>query len=103
MKSDTQFAHRVAEGRSIRIKDFDPRGRAEIKRAEAEERTASLTAELAELQELLYAVRRQSVLVVLQGRDTSGKDGLIRHVFGPLDSQSCSVTSFKVPSEEELA
>ncbi len=59
--------------------------------------------ELIELQELLYAVRSHSVLVILQGRDTSGKDGTIRHVAGPLNSQSCSVASFKVPTEEELA
>ena len=59
--------------------------------------------ELIELQELLYAVRSQSVLVILQGRDTSGKDGMIRHVAGPLNSQSCAVASFKVPTEEELA
>ena len=58
---------------------------------------------LAELQELLYAAQRQSVLVILQGRDTSGKDGTIRHVTGPLNSQSCTVSSFKVPTEEELA
>ncbi len=45
----------------------------------------------------------QSVLIVLQGRDTSGKDGTIRHVTGPLNSQSCTVASFKVPTENELA
>ena len=55
------------------------------------------------MQELLYAVQTESVLVILQGRDTSGKDGTIRHVAGPLNSQSCTVASFKVPTEEELA
>jgi PPK2 family polyphosphate:nucleotide phosphotransferase len=56
-----------------------------------------------ELQELLYAVRQQSVLIILQGLDTSGKDGTIRHVAGPLNAQSCAVASFQVPTEAELA
>ena len=48
-------------------------------------------------------MQAQSLLVILQGRDTSGKDGTIRRVMGPLNSQSCTVASFKVPTEEELA
>lgn len=96
------FAHRL-EGKRIKLANFDPGEDAGLKRENAEKKTAGLIEELIELQELLYAVRSQSVLVVLQGRDTSGKDGTIRHVAGPLNSQSCSVTSFKVPTEEELA
>jgi PPK2 family polyphosphate:nucleotide phosphotransferase len=96
------YAHRL-EGQRIKLDDFDPAEDAGLKREHAEKKTTELIEELAELQELLYAARRQSVLIILQGRDTSGKDGTIRHVSGPLNSQSCSVTSFKVPSEEELA
>ena len=55
------------------------------------------------MQQLLYAARTHSLLVVLQGRDTSGKDGTIRRVTGPLNSQGCEVASFKVPTEVELA
>ncbi|MGH7471892.1 MAG: hypothetical protein ACRENP_28405 [Longimicrobiales bacterium] len=40
---------------------------------------------------------------MLQGRDTSGKDGTIRHVIGALNPQSCSVVSFKAPTHEEAA
>ena len=97
------YAHRVAGGGPIELKDFDPAENAGLKKEEGEEMTARLVEELAELQELLYAARRQSVVVVLQGRDTSGKDGTIKHVFGPLNSQGCEVASFKVPTEEELA
>lgn len=97
------YAHRLEGKHRIKLKDFDPGEHAGLQREEAEQRTAQLIAELVELQELLYAVRRQSVLIILQGRDTSGKDGTIRHVAGPLDSQSCAVASFKVPTEEELA
>jgi PPK2 family polyphosphate:nucleotide phosphotransferase len=97
------FAHRLEGKGKIKLADFDPAEDGGIKRGEAEKMTARLIEELTELQELLYAVHAQSLLVVLQGRDTSGKDGTIRRVAGPLNSQSCTVASFKVPTEEELA
>ena len=58
---------------------------------------------LYELQYLLYAERRQSLLIVLQAMDAGGKDGTIRHVMSGLNPQGCTVTSFKVPTEAELA
>jgi PPK2 family polyphosphate:nucleotide phosphotransferase len=58
---------------------------------------------LTELQRALYAESKHAVLVVLQGMDTSGKDGTIRHVFSGVNPQGCSVASFKAPSAEELA
>lgn len=97
------YAHCSKGKHRIKLKDFDPGEDAGLKPKEAEQKTARLIEELVELQELLYAARQQSVLVILQGRDTSGKDGTIRHVAGPLDSQGCTVASFKVPTEEELA
>jgi len=97
------YAHRLEGKHKIKLKDFDAGDKAGLKREEGEKQTARLLEELIELQELLYAVQSESVLVVLQGRDTSGKDGTIRHVSGPLNSQSCSVASFKVPTEAELA
>lgn len=97
------YAHRLEGKRLIKLADFDPAEDAGLKRKEAEKKTAEFIQELIELQELLYAARSQSVLVILQGRDTSGKDGTIRHVAGPLDSQSCTVASFKAPTEDELA
>jgi PPK2 family polyphosphate:nucleotide phosphotransferase len=59
--------------------------------------------ELDELQNLLYAEGKHSVLVVLQGMDAGGKDGLIRKVFGNLNPQGVRVQSFKVPTELELS
>ena len=97
------YAHRIEGDRRIKLADFNPAHDAGLKREQAEKKTAKIIEELIDLQELLYAARRQSLLIVLQGRDTSGKDGVIRHVAGPLNSQSCSVSSFKVPTEEELA
>ena len=58
---------------------------------------------LEDLQGALYAEAKQALLVVLQGRDTSGKDGLTSKVFGPLSAQGCVVTSFKRPSDLELS
>lgn len=56
---------------------------------------------LDELQELLTADGRHAVLIVLQGMDTAGKDGTIRHIFTGVNPQACSVTSFKAPTPEE--
>ncbi len=50
----------------------------------------------------LYAENKRALLVVLQGMDASGKDGVVRHVFGPLNPQGCKVTSFKAPTAAEL-
>ncbi len=59
--------------------------------------------QLAELQKRLYADGRWAVLIVLQGMDAAGKDGVISHVMTGLNPQGCEVRSFKAPSEEELA
>jgi PPK2 family polyphosphate:nucleotide phosphotransferase len=56
---------------------------------------------IAKLQRLLYADRRYALLIVLQGRDASGKDGTIRRVFASVNPQGCEVTSFGVPTESE--
>jgi PPK2 family polyphosphate:nucleotide phosphotransferase len=56
---------------------------------------------LFDLQERLYAERKQSLLVVLQGMDTSGKDGTITHVVGNFNPQGVDITGFKAPTPEE--
>ena len=63
----------------------------------------ALRAELDRLQELFYADARRGLLVILQGMDTSGKDGVIRHVFEGVNPQGVRVSSFKQPTPEELA
>ncbi|WP_295121528.1 PPK2 family polyphosphate kinase [uncultured Chitinophaga sp.] len=63
--------------------------------------TAKILEELDELQNLLFAEHKHSLLVVLQGMDASGKDGVIRNVFGKLNPQGVQVYSFKAPTEEE--
>ena len=77
------------------------------KKADAQEALAELGDELSDLQERLFAGGRSGasttrVLVVLQGMDTSGKGGIVRHVAGLVDPQGLAITSFKQPTPEEL-
>ncbi len=97
------YAHKLIGTHSIKLRDFDPEYDAGLKREQGEEKLKKLSAELTRLQELLYAAGQHSVLIVLQGRDTSGKDGTIKTVMGPLNSLGCQVASFKVPTAEELS
>lgn len=95
---------KVDQGSKIKLKDYDP-GYTDKQndRASAETALQTLSDELSELQELLSAAQHQSLLVVLQGMDTSGKDGTIRQVLSHVNPQGCEVHSFKVPTQEELA
>lgn len=74
-----------------------------LKKDEALEKLAKLGARLAELQELLSVAGTHSLLIVFQGRDTSGKDGSINRLLEFTNVQSCRVCAFKVPTAEELA
>jgi len=96
--------YRVEPGKKIDLETFDAAAKpADLDRKEAEQTFASLTEKLRDLQHLMYAEGKNSLLIVLQGRDAAGKDGTIRRVFGPMNPQGCRVTSFKVPSKEEQA
>ncbi len=66
-------------------------------------KTEKMLEELDELQNLLYAEGKHSVLVIVQGMDASGKDGAIKNIFGRLNPQGISATYFKAPSAEELS
>jgi PPK2 family polyphosphate:nucleotide phosphotransferase len=72
-------------------------------RATTEAASDELREALADLQNRLYAEAKRSLLVVFQAMDAGGKDGAIKKVFTGVNPQSCRVTSFKAPSEEELA
>ena len=95
------YAAKLDKPEKIKLGDYDPddTGKAD-KHASAKELDA-LGAELNGLQEWLYAAQTHSVLIVLQGLDTSGKDGTISHVMGSVNPQGCAVASFKVPTPEE--
>jgi PPK2 family polyphosphate:nucleotide phosphotransferase len=70
-------------------------------KAEAEAMIARHAADLSALQEKLYASRKYALLIILQGMDTAGKDGVIRHVMSGIDPEGCDVTSFKAPTADE--
>src|SRR6478672_12360859 len=95
-------ALKVKPGEKIKLSDISTRAPKSIERAKAEAKFEELAVEHGELQELLYASSSQAVLVVLQGVDTSGKDGAIRSVFKDVNPQGCRVASFKVPTPLEL-
>lgn len=95
---------RVEEG-GFKLADRDPKDTCglAIDKNGAEELLAAATKRLSNLQERLYAEGRWAVLAILQGLDTSGKDGVIKHVFSGINPQGCEVHSFKQPSALELA
>lgn len=89
------------EGSSVKLDDIPTEPPKGASRDEFEERFKDLGDELFKLQELLWGARTHSVLVVLQGRDTAGKDGTIKHVVGCLNPRGVQVVSFGVPTREE--
>jgi len=96
--------YRIEPGKIVDLETFDASaGPGDLDRKDAEQKFASLREKLRDLQHLMYAEGKNSLLIVLQGRDAAGKDGTIRRVFGPMNPQGCRVTSFKVPSKEEAA
>lgn len=100
----------VEPGKSVRLKDFET-GWAENEQMKkiGEDKSKDILVEmlekdrsaLAAVQDLLWSSRTHAVLIVLQGMDTAGKDGTIRHVMSGVNPQGCSVHGFKVPSAQE--
>ncbi len=94
----------VKPGTKIRLKDFDPcyhgkHGSRKSTLTEIEENRQKMD----ELQYLMYAENKHSLLVVLQGLDAAGKDGVVRHVFTGMNPEGCVAVNFKEPTPKELA
>jgi len=99
-KDDTLL---VKPGKKLNLKDYDTRYTGGFKdKEDAAEMLAKDIARLAELQDMLYAMNKFSLLVVFQAMDAAGKDGTIKHVMTGVNPQGCNVTSFKQPSVDEL-
>jgi PPK2 family polyphosphate:nucleotide phosphotransferase len=95
----------VTEGDKFRLKDFDPGDTSHLgaeDKPRAKEMLKTGVEVLAELQDMLYAQDRWSVLLIFQAMDAAGKDGAIKHVMSGVNPQGCQVASFKAPSAEEL-
>ena len=98
----------VKPGENLSLKEFDPDDTGEYKKNEqgkerAKAELSKLIARLDGLQERMYANSTRSLLIVLQGMDTSGKDGTIKSVMSGVNPQGCKVAAFKAPSKDELA
>lgn len=87
----------------ISLAKIDTKAPKGFSKEQTKAKTAKLLEELDELQNLLYAESKHSVLIVVQGMDASGKDGATRNVFGKMNPQGVSVASFKAPTAEELS
>ena len=94
---------RVTPGGRIDLSKIDPNDTHGFDKEGGRVVVDSLLDRLTELQERLWAEQKRSVLVVLQGIDAAGKDGTIRKVMTAFNPQGCPVSSFKVPSTEDLA
>jgi PPK2 family polyphosphate:nucleotide phosphotransferase len=95
----------VTGKRKFRLKDFDPKDTGSLREEDkprAKEALQNGVEGLAELQSMLYAQDRWSLLLVFQAMDAAGKDGAIKHVMSGVNPQGCQVVSFKSPSAEEL-
>ena len=98
-----QDALRVQPGSRVRLDKMDPGATHGHDRASSVAATQKQMERLRDLQDRLWAEAKHSVLVVLQGIDAAGKDGTIAKVMEAFNPQGCPVTSFKVPSTDELA
>ncbi len=97
--------YRVKPGSRVDLQKWDPEDKRlfDGNKEKGREALPALNKQLEALQELLWAEEKHKVLIVLQGMDTSGKDGTIRHVFEGVNPQGVKVAGFKAPTPEELA
>jgi PPK2 family polyphosphate:nucleotide phosphotransferase len=97
--------YRITDGKKFRLKHFDPGDTGDFKSAAKPDATEALETgvkALSELQDVLYAEDRWSLLLVFQAMDAAGKDGTIKHVMSGVNPQGCEVFSFKTPTATEL-
>jgi PPK2 family polyphosphate:nucleotide phosphotransferase len=94
----------VAPGSRAKLDRIDPRfPDISHDKSEIEKFIERNRARIADVQLRIYAERRHSVLIVLQGLDAAGKDGVVKHILSAMNPMSCAITSFKVPTSEEAA
>jgi PPK2 family polyphosphate:nucleotide phosphotransferase len=87
----------------LKLQKIDPSATGEFScKDDAQEKLQRLKSKLYDLLYLMYAHQRYSLLIILQGIDASGKDGVVRHIFSCVNPQGVNVFSFKKPTEEEL-
>ena len=98
---DLDFSDNFIVDGKFSIEDFPTKYEGKLSKDDGKKMLADEQEKLRELQERLYSDGSQSILIVLQAMDAAGKDSLIKHVFGGVNPQGCSVTSFKTPNDKE--
>lgn len=88
---------------ATKLSEVSTRAPKEFDKSDTKRKTLTILEDLDDLQNLLYAESENCILVIIQGMDASGKDGVIRKVFGSMNPQGVNVHSFKVPTTEEMA
>ena len=102
MKKEVLKELTAKPGKEHHVSDFNSSFTADMSKQDAKEQLVQNIEKLSELQSMLYAQDRYSVLVIFQAMDAAGKDGTIKHVMSGINPQGCQVYSFKQPSAEEL-
>ena len=102
MKKDILKDLLAKPGKKHLVSDFDSSFTGDLSKQDAKEQLAKNIEKLSELQSMLYAQDRYSILIIFQAMDAAGKDGTIKHVMSGINPQGCQVYSFKQPSAEEL-
>ncbi len=97
------YAKKLNEPGKANLKNVPTDETGGLTKEQGAEKLAVLRAELGELQQLCYGAGQNGVLVVLQGRDTSGKDGTLKIIAGAMNPVGVSIATFKVPTERELS
>ncbi|WP_324827936.1 PPK2 family polyphosphate kinase [Qipengyuania zhejiangensis] len=104
MSLEYRSEFRIVTGQSVRLADRAPAYTGhDLRREDSENVKRAAVEQIDRLQYLLYAAAESSLLIVLQGMDAAGKDGVIRHLFTGLNPQGTRVHSFKQPTQVELA
>jgi PPK2 family polyphosphate:nucleotide phosphotransferase len=101
-QSDLTKRYRIKDGSRFKLADFDPDDQHGLDKDSAKALLTQSAERLGALQERLYAEHQWAVLIVLQGLDAAGKDGVIEHVMSGVNPQGCDVHPFKAPSQLEL-
>jgi len=96
--------YRIADGKGFKLKRYPPADTSDLKpsKEDAKARLKEGIARLSELQDMLYAQDRWSLLLIFQAMDAAGKDSAIKHVMSGVNPQGCHVASFKAPAGEEV-
>jgi PPK2 family polyphosphate:nucleotide phosphotransferase len=97
------YALPVEPGSKVKLKKIDPGDTGDLSKEDGLSKVDTLAPAISDLQELLYAAADHSLLIILQGMDTSGKDGTIRKVMRNVSPLGCRVWPFKVPTPLELS